>query len=118
MRAGLKMAMKARQRLTVQQQRQAQKLLDDDHEKTFRRCADDITQQCLITVFWTLATNYGWGAGRLRKLADALHDTQDLMNNPSPLHHKFSPLELEQIIKEKYKIDIRAEFKAQVEVKY
>lgn len=109
--------MKARQRLTVKQRTRAQKILDDDHEKTFRECADDITAQCLATVFWTLAINNGWGAGRLRKLADALHDTQDLMNNPSPLHHKFSPLECEQIIKDKYKIDIRAEFKAQVETK-
>lgn len=110
--------MKARQQLTRRQKEEAQRLLDDEHEKIFKQCADELLVQSLATVFWTLAINNGWGAKRLRKLADDLHETQNLMNNPSPLHHKFSPLECEQIIKEKYNIDLRAEFKAQVEVKY
>ena len=109
--------MKAHERLTNKQLTEARRIYYADYEKIYRECADDIMQQCLITVFWTLTTNCGWGAGRLRKFADALHDVQDLMNNPSPLHHKFSALELEQIIKEKYNIDVRAEFKAQVETK-
>lgn len=109
--------MKARPQLTRKQKDEARRLLEDEHERIFKQCADDLLVQNLATVFWTLAVNNGWGAGRLRKLADDLHETQNLMNNPSPLHHKFSPLECEQIIKDKYKIDIRAEFKAQVEVK-
>lgn len=110
--------MRARQRLTCKQQEAAQRLLDDEHERIFREVADDLLVQNLATVFWTLAVNDGWGAGQLRKLADDLHETKNLMNNPSPLHHKFSPLECEQIIKDKYNIDLRAEFKAQVETKY
>ena len=109
--------MKAHERLTQKQLSEAKRIYYTDYEKTYRECADDIMQQCLITVFWTLATNFDYDTERLRKLADALHDVQDLMNNPSPLHHKFSALELEQIIKEKYNIDVRAEFKAQVETK-
>lgn len=109
--------MKARQRPTSRQLAETQRLMDDEHERIFRECADDILQQAFAAVFWTLAVNDDWGAEQLRKLADDLHETQYLMNNPSPLHHKFSPLECMEIIKDKYNIDVRAEFKAQVEIK-
>lgn len=110
--------MKAMRQLTHKQKKEAQRLLDDEHERIFRECADNILAQAFAAVFWTLAVNDGWGTKRLQKLVDDLHETQNLMNNPSPLHHKFSPLECAQIIKDKYNIDIRAEFKAQVEIKH
>ncbi len=113
--------MKARKRglyTETEAQREAKRETANEYERIFKECADELLVQSISTVMWTLAVNNGWGAGRLRKLADDLHETQDLMNNPSPLHHKFSPLECEQIIKDKYNIDLRAEFKAQVEVKY
>ena len=90
---------------------------EEVREEVYKECANDIMIQCLSTVFWTLATNCGYGAGRLRKLAEQLHDTKELMDNPSRLHHKFSGLECEQIIKEKYGVDLRAEFTAEIEVK-
>ena len=109
--------MRARLKMNSKQQRAAEKLLDDEHERIFRAVADDLLVQNLATVFWTLAVNDGWGKKRLRKFADDLHETKRLMNNPSALHHRFSPLECEKIINDKFGIDLRSEFRAQVEVK-
>lgn len=109
--------MKARQKLTHKQITAARNEFDKFHEDVFRECADDIMVQCMITMFWTLATNFEFGKKRLHKLIDALHDTEQLMNNPSPLHHKFSALDLDNVLKDKYGIDIAREFKATIEVK-
>ena len=109
--------MKAHNRLTNRQKQEANKAMSEYRVQIFTECANDITAQLLGTVFWTLATNLNWGAGRLRKFADLLHETKDLMDNPSLLHHKFSGLECLQIIKEKYGIDLAAEFSAEIEVK-
>lgn len=109
--------MKAHNRLTNRQKQEANKAMSEYREQIFTECANDITAQLLGTVFWTLATNLNWGTGRLRKFADLLHETKDLMDNPSLLHHKFSGLECLEIIKEKYGIDLAAEFSAEIEVK-
>ena len=93
--------MKAHNRLTNKQKQEANKAISEYREQIFVQCANDITAQLLGTVFWTLAINLNWGAGRLRKFADLLHETKDLMDNPSHLHHKFSGLECLEIIKEK-----------------
>lgn len=39
------------------------------------------------------------------------------MDKPSPLHHRFDGLDCEQIIKDKYGIDLAKELPPQVEVK-
>lgn len=109
--------MKAWKRPTCKELAATERVMSNERERIFREVADDILQQAFAAVFWTLAVNDDWGAEQLRKLADDLHETKHLMNNPSPLHRKFSPLECMEIIKEKFNIDIRAEFKAQVETK-
>lgn len=86
-------------------------------EKYFRELAPDITAQNIAFMLWTMHTRFGWGAKRIRRLIEAFHDTEDLMENPSRLHHRFSPLECEEILKEKYGVDIRKEFPPKVEVK-
>lgn len=90
---------------------------EEVREEIFKECADDIMAQALCTVFYTLMTAYGWRKQRLRNFADALHATNDLMCNPSRLHHRFSPLDIEQMLKDKYRLDIRKEFQANVEIK-
>ena len=86
-------------------------------EKIFRQAVDDMYVQLIATVFWTMATRYGWGKVRLRGLLETLKDTKDLMDKPSPLHHRFDGLDCEQIIKDKYGIDLAKELPPQVEVK-
>lgn len=86
-------------------------------EEIFRQCADDILAQTLINVFWTLNRSYGWGKKRLADFVEALHDTTELQCKPSRMHHRFSALDCEKELKEKYGIDVREEFKAIVEVK-
>ena len=86
-------------------------------EEIFREVAPDITAQNIAFMLWTMYTRFGWGEKRIRRLIEAFHDTEDLMENPSRLHHRFSPLECEEILKEKFGIDVRAEFPPKVEVK-
>ena len=62
-------------------------------------------------------TSCGWGEKRLKAFVEALHDTDELQSNPSPLHRRFSGLECEEIIKDKFGVDIRKEFPPKVEVK-
>lgn len=89
---------------------------DKIKEEIFRSCADDIMSQTLANVLWTLSTAYGWKRKRLRKFVEWLHDTHDLQMHPSKMHHRFSALNCEKELKEKYGIDIRKEFPAVVEV--
>lgn len=89
---------------------------EEIREEIFKECADDIMAQALCTVFYTLVTAYGWRKQRLRNFADALHETNNLMCNPSKLHHRFSPLDIEKTLKNKYALDVRKEFKANVDI--
>lgn len=112
--------MKARTYTTPKEiRREVEKETAEQYEKIFRKCADELTVQVLATVIWTLMTNYkyNWGKKRIMQFIEALHDTEDMMDNPSYLHHRFSPLECEQIIKDKYGIDLRKEFPAKVVTK-
>lgn len=97
--------------------RVARQEYEEVREEIFKECADDIMAQALCTVFYTLVTAYGWRKQRLRNFADALHSTNDLMCNSSRLHHRFSPLDIEQTLKDKYSLDLRREFKADIEIK-
>lgn len=97
--------------------RELLRVREEGYEDGYRKAADDTFIQNLAVVFWTMETRFGWKGKRLRDLADALHDTDDMMCNPSKIHHRFSPLECEKHLKEKYGIDLRSEFKVKVEVK-
>ena len=97
--------------------RQVSKQLEDGYEEIFRKAANDVFIQNLAVMLWTMETRFGWKGKRLRDLTDALHDTDDMMCNPSKIHHRFSPLDCEKHLKEKYGIDLRSEFKVKVEVK-
>lgn len=84
------------------------------HKQLFVQAAEDLIPQAMAVFLWTMAVNYGWKKKRLQKLVEALHETDYLMDNPSLLHHRFSPIDLEKEIKEKYDIDLRAEFSIRV----
>ena len=83
-------------------------------EEIYCEAAEDLIPQVMAVFLWTISVNYGWKKDRLRQLAEALHETEYLMDNPSRLHHRFSPLDCEKEIKERYGIDIRAEFPVRV----
>lgn len=103
--------MKARQILNKQAQ-------EDYYEKVFRDCAQDVMTQSLGCVFWTLAIQFGFGKRRLRKLADALHDTDLMMCKKNPLTGKcISPIELAKQVKEDYGIDLAKEFPVKIDLR-
>ena len=79
-------------------------------KQIYKEAVQDITVQTLATVLVTLEQYYGWKEGRLKKFVEAIHGVEDTMVNPSPLHHRYTHLDNEQHIKEKYGIDLNAEF--------
>lgn len=93
------------------------KELERQRAVVYRQAAEDLMPQALAFFLWTMQLNYGWGEKRLRKLVDDLHETDHLMNSPSPMHHRFNSLDCEEMLKDKYGIDIRAEFPIVVEDK-
>lgn len=93
------------------------KELERQRAVVYRQAAEDLMPQALAFFLWTLQLNYGWGEKRLRKLVDDLHETDHLMNCPSPMHHRFNTLDCEKMLKDKYGIDVRAEFPIVVEDK-
>ena len=98
-------------------EREVAKELERQRAVVYRQAAEDLMPQALAFFLWTLQLNYGWGEKRLRKLVDDLHETDHLMNSPSPMHHRFNSLDCERMLKDKYGIDIRAEFPIVVEDK-
>ena len=98
-------------------EREVAKELERQRAVVYRQAAEDLMPQALAFFLWTLQLNYGWGEKRLRKLVDDLHETDHLMNSPSPMHHRFTSLDCEEMLKDKYGIDIRAEFPIVVEDK-
>lgn len=98
-------------------EREVAKELERQRAVVYRQAAEDLMPQALAFFLWTMQLNYGWGEKRLRKLVDDLHETDHLMNSPSPMHHRFNSLDCEEMLKDKYGIDIRAEFPIVVEDK-
>lgn len=82
----------------------------------FKKHAEQLIPQAFAMFLWTMAVNYGWGKQRLRKLAEALHETDYLMDNPSRMHHRFDAIDLIEVVKDKYGIDVVKEFPPRVEV--
>lgn len=97
--------------------REVEREAEEHYAEIFCKCAADLTAQITATIIWTLMKNEGWGEVRIRRLIEHIHDTEYLMDNPSRLHHRFSPLECETEIKERFGIDLREEFPVKVEVK-
>ncbi len=107
--------MKARTHILVTE-KQVQKSVDDMIEdirfEVYAEAVQNITAQTLATVMVTLEQWYGWKEERLTKFVEHIHDTEDLMVKPSPLHHRFTHLDNLKHIKEKYNIDLIKEFPA------
>lgn len=82
----------------------------------YKRHAEDLIPQVYAMVFKTIEMNYGWKKKRLWKLVETLKETDYLMEHPSRLHHRFSPIDCEREMKEKYGIDFRKEFPVRVEI--
>lgn len=82
----------------------------------FKRHAEMLIPQVYAMVLYTLATCEGYGEKRLKRFCEHIHDIDELMDNPSRLHHKFDPTDLIDVVKEKYGIDVVKEFLVRVEV--
>ena len=82
----------------------------------FKKHAEMLIPQVYAMVLYTLATCEGYGEKRLKRFCEHIHDIDELMDNPSRLHHKFDPTDLIDVVKEKYGIDVVKEFPVRVEV--
>ena len=90
---------------------------ENKREEMFKEVASDIMTQALCVVYYTLITSKGWREKRLKDFTAEIKATNDLMCNPSKLHHRFNPIDIEEMLKSKYGIDLREEFKPTIEVK-
>lgn len=82
----------------------------------FKKHAEMLAPQIMATVMKVLTMCEGYGKIRLERFVEEMQDLVDLMDNPSPLHHRFDPTDLIEEIKEKYGIDVVKEFPVRVEV--
>lgn len=82
----------------------------------FEKHAKTLIPQLYAMVLYTLATCEGYGVKRLKRFCEHIHDIDELMDNPSRLHHRFDPTDLIDVVKEKYGIDVVKEFPVRVEV--
>lgn len=83
----------------------------------FKKHAEMLVPQIMATVIKALTMCEGYDKIRLERFVEEVQDLVDLMENPSPLHHRFDPTDLIEEIKEKYGIDVVKEFPPRVEVK-
>jgi hypothetical protein len=90
--------------------------LERQEPELFAKHAEMLIPQAIATFLWTMALCYGWKEKWLKQLVENLKETDYLMDNPSRLHHRFSPLDCEKEIKEKYGIDVREEFPVRIEI--
>lgn len=109
--------MKAHRKLPPQMQQEVDRQKLELQEKIFREAAEEVTVQAISTFLWTMSTRFGWKGKRLSDLVEALHDTRDMMQSPTAMNHRFDPLDCEKQLLKDYGIDVRAEFKAEVEVR-
>ena len=114
MRANVKMPV---EKITKRAARAIIEVDEEYKEQVFREVAPDIAAQTTANIIWTLWKMEGYGEKRIKRLIEHLHDLENLQENPSRLHHRFDPLDCEREIKEKFGIDLRAEFPPKVEVK-
>ena len=82
----------------------------------YKRHAEQLIPQLYAMVLYTLATCEGYGEKRLKRFCEHIHDIDELMENPSRLHHRFDPTDLIDVVKEKYGIDVVKEFPVRIEV--
>lgn len=95
-----------------------QEEFEKEHLQLYQRATADITAQILANVLVAMEQYYGWKEKRLKELITAIHMTEDSMVTPSPLHKTYTTLDNEKHLKDKFGIDLRAEFPPNVEVKY
>lgn len=79
----------------------------DEHQNAI---VSDIAVQVLSNVLITLDKSYGWRKDRLKHFVEALQDMSDIMENPTPMTHRFTPDDNYEYIKNTYGIDLKEEF--------
>ena len=89
---------------------------DRKEPELFKKHAEMLIPQLYAMVLYTLATCEGYGEKRLKRFIEHIHDVDELMENPSKLHHRFDPTDLIDVVKEKYGIDVVKEFPVRIEV--
>lgn len=84
------------------------------YEQVFAECAADVMQQTLANVLLCLERDYGWRDKRLRDFIVNLKGWCDIMQQDTPITKSWTTLDNLAYFLEKYKIDIKKEFQAEV----
>ena len=84
------------------------------YEQVFSDCAEDVMQQTLANVLLSLERDYGWRKQRLSEFVANVKSWCDIMQTDTELTKAWSTTDNIRYFKEKYGIDLRTEFTAEV----
>lgn len=84
------------------------------YEQVFAECAADVMQQTLANVLLTLERDYGWKRQRLQGFVRNLQGWTDIMQTPTAITGTWSTNDNIAYFQNKYHIDLRKEFDAEV----
>lgn len=97
---------------------QAHKIAKEETEKRyqeiFSECAADVMQQTLANVLLCLERECGFGEIRLKRFVKALQSWCDVMNSPTEITGTWTTNDNIEYFKERYGIDLRKEFQAEI----
>ena len=97
---------------------QARKIAQEEttkqYQTIFAECAADVMQQTLANVLLTLERDYGWKRKRLKKFIANLQGWNDIMSQPTELTKTWTTNDNIRYFQEKYSIDLRKVFEAEV----
>ena len=84
------------------------------YEQVYAECAADVMQQTLANVLLCLERDYGWRSKRLREFVSNLQGWCDIMQTDTPITKSWTTNDNIDYFKNKYSIDLRKEFEAEV----
>lgn len=92
----------------------AQKEVSAKYDEIFADCAADVMQQTLANVLLCLERDYNFGKKRLSDFVKALQGWCDIMDSPTELTKGWTTNDNIKYFREKYGIDLKKEFSAEV----
>ena len=102
----------------VMNKTQARKIAKEEvsklYEEVFSECAENVMQQVVSNVLLCLERDYGWRSKRLREFVQNLRGWCDIMQQDTPITKSWTTLDNIAYFLEKYNIDIKKEFQAEV----
>jgi hypothetical protein len=84
------------------------------YDQVFAECAEDVMQQTLANVLLCLERDYDWRKQRLENFVKNLQGWCDIMQHDTDITKAWSTNDNIEYFKDKYGIDLREEFKAEV----